>query len=94
MIVISMSDFLGNPKQYVEQAHHNAVLIENAGENVKLSPAKPRFLTVLLNLFSVKHRRAERDKRDVEIINANAERFNAEAEENLEFQADIWENAE
>lgn len=94
MIVISMSDFLGNPKQYVEQAHHTAVLIENAGENVKLSPVKPHFLTSILNLFSVKHRRAERDRHDMEIINANVERFYADAEENLEFQADIWENAE
>lgn len=34
--------------------------------------------------------RDERDKRDMEIINANAGRFNEDAEENLEFQADLW----
>ena len=33
-----------------------------------------------------------RNKRDIEIINENAEYLNAGAEENLEFQADIWEN--
>jgi DNA-damage-inducible protein J len=36
--------------------------------------------------------REARDKRDIELINANADRINAEAEENLEFQADIWED--
>lgn len=38
--------------------------------------------------------RAERDRRDVEIININADYLNAGAEENLEFQADIWEDEE
>ena len=38
--------------------------------------------------------RAERDRRDIEIINANAAYLNAGAEENLEFQADIWEDEE
>ena len=37
---------------------------------------------------------AERDRRDIAWINANAERLNAEVEETLEFQADIWENEE
>ena len=32
-------------------------------------------------------KRQERGRRDMEIINANAERFNKEAEENLKFQA-------
>ena len=34
--------------------------------------------------------RAERDRRDIAWIYANAERLNAEVEETLEFQADIW----
>ena len=38
--------------------------------------------------------RAERDRRDIEIINANAAYLHAGAEENLEFQADIWEDEE
>ena len=38
--------------------------------------------------------RAERDRRDIAWINANAERLNAEVEETLEFQADIWEDEE
>jgi len=32
-------------------------------------------------------KRQERGQRDMEIINANAKRFNKEAEENLKFQA-------
>ena len=32
-------------------------------------------------------KRKERANRDIEIINANAERFNLEAEDNLKFQA-------
>ena len=38
--------------------------------------------------------RAARDRRDIEIINANAAYLNAGAEENLEFHADIWEDEE
>ncbi len=38
--------------------------------------------------------REERDRHDIEWINANADRLNAEVEESLEFQADIWENEE
>ena len=34
--------------------------------------------------------RVERDRRDIAWINANADRLNAEVEETLEFQADIW----
>ena len=33
---------------------------------------------------------AARAERDIAWINANAERLNAEVEETLEFQADIW----
>jgi len=32
-------------------------------------------------------KKQERNRRDIEIINANAKRFNQEAEENLKFQA-------
>jgi hypothetical protein len=35
-----------------------------------------------------------RDKRDIELINANADRINAGAEENLEFQADVGADKE
>ena len=94
MIVVSMNDFLGNPAQYVEKAHHTAVLIENTGSDpIKLSVRKP-FLSTVAKVFSVKARRVDRDKRDIEYINANADRMNAEMAETLEFQADIWENAE
>ena len=43
---------------------------------------------------SAKARRAERDRKAIEYINANAERLNRESEENLEFQADLLEDAE
>ena len=36
--------------------------------------------------------KVERDRHDVEWINANAERLNSEVAETLEFQADIWED--
>ena len=89
-----MNDFLGNPAQYVEKAHHTAVLIENTGSDpVKLSVSKS-FFSRVVSLFSAKVRKAEKDRKVIEYINANAERLNREAEENLEFQADLWENAE
>ena len=91
MIVVSMNDFLGNPAQYVEQAHHTAVLIENKGSDpIKLSVRKS-FFHIITRIFSAKARRTARDRKDIEYINANAERLNREAEENLEFQADLWE---
>lgn len=94
MIVISMNDFLGNPAQYVEKAHHTAVLIENTGSDpIKLSVRKS-FFSIFVKLFNQKIRKAESTRRDIEYINANAERLNKEAEENLEFQADFWEDAE
>ena len=38
--------------------------------------------------------RAERDRREIEIINRNADRLNAEAEDALEYQAPIDEYTE
>ena len=38
--------------------------------------------------------KAARDRHDIAWINANAERLNAEVEETLEFQTDIWEDEE
>ena len=38
--------------------------------------------------------KAARDRHDIAWINANADRLNAEVEETLEFQADIWEDEE
>ena len=45
MIVISMSDFLKSPAQYVERAKHTAVMLE--GSDVTLSRTKPRQLGAL-----------------------------------------------
>jgi hypothetical protein len=38
--------------------------------------------------------RVERDRREIEIINRNAERLNTEAEDGLEYQAPIADHAE
>ena len=41
MLVISMSDFLSNPAEYMKRAHHTAVLVENAGETpLTISPRR------------------------------------------------------
>jgi len=45
------------------------------------------FVEMALVRYVTELKRQERGQRDIEIINANAERFNKEAEENLEFQA-------
>ena len=45
------------------------------------------FIEKALAYYLTELKRQERGQRDIEIINANAARFNREAEENLEFQA-------
>jgi len=45
------------------------------------------FIEKALIHYINKLKRQERGLRDIEIINANADRFNREAEENLQFQA-------
>ena len=44
------------------------------------------FIEKALAYYMAELKRQERGRRDIEIINANATRFNREAEENLEFQ--------
>ena len=63
------------------------------------APEQVDKLNVLQECFSkvyhsAKARRAARDRKAIEYINANAERLNREAEENLEFQADLLDDAE
>ena len=58
MLVISMSDFLGNPSQYMERAQHTSILVKNAGEKpVKLSASRPNFFIAFTNLFKPKTRK-------------------------------------
>lgn len=45
------------------------------------------FIEKALVFYINELKRQERGRRDIEIINANAKRFNREAEENLKFQA-------
>jgi metal-responsive CopG/Arc/MetJ family transcriptional regulator len=45
------------------------------------------FIERALVFYMNELKRQERGQRDIEIINANAKRFNKEAEENLAFQA-------
>ena len=94
MIVVSMNDFLGNPAQYVEEAQHTSVLIENSGEKPIILSVRKSIFSIFSRVFSIKDRKAARDRRDIKFIKENAERLNKEAEENLEFQADFWEDAE
>ena len=55
MLVISMSDFLGNPAQYVERARHVPVQIEDMGEKpVTLSVRRPGIFAAIANLFKPK----------------------------------------
>ena len=46
-----------------------------------------QFVEAALVYYINELKKQERRKRDIEIINANAKRFNKEAEENLKFQA-------
>ena len=55
--------------------------IHNEGRSVS------EFIEKALDHYLNELKRQERGRRDIEIINANIERFNREAEENLKFQA-------
>jgi len=57
--------------------------VTKINKNINLSEFTEKALTFYINEL----KRQERGKRDIEIINANAKRFNREAEENLQFQA-------
>ena len=46
-----------------------------------------QFIETALVYYINELKKQERRQRDIEIINANAKRFNKEAEENLKFQA-------
>ena len=63
------------------------LLEEIASYNKSMSISE--FVETALVHYINEIRRQERGRRDIEIINANAERFNKEAEENLKFQAMI-----
>lgn len=55
MIVISMSDFLSNPTQYMETAKHTNVLVENAG--IKLTATKNSVFSAVAKLFAPRKRK-------------------------------------
>ena len=55
----------------------------NKGENIS------QFIETALTYYINELKKHERRRRDMEIINANAKRFNREAEENLKYQAVI-----
>ena len=57
------------------------IALFNKGRNVS------EFIEKALVHYMNELKRRERGQRDIEIINANAKRFNREAEENLKFQA-------
>ena len=59
------------------------LLLLNKDRNVS------EFIEKALTHYINELKRQERGKRDIDIINANAKRFQKEAEENLKFQAMI-----
>jgi metal-responsive CopG/Arc/MetJ family transcriptional regulator len=63
----------------------NSLLKELAAINKELNISE--FIEKALAFYINELKRQERGRRDIEIINANAKRFNREAEENLQFQA-------
>ena len=54
---------------------------------INKDPNLSEFIERALAFYINELKRQERGRRDIEIINANAKRFNREAEENLQFQA-------
>ena len=52
-----MSDFLGNPAEYMERARHTAVLVENAGETpLTISSGRKGLLAIVSDFFKPKPR--------------------------------------
>ncbi len=68
-------------------------LLEQANQMNKNSQISDVIETALRD-YVAKETRQELNRRDIEIINANAEMLNKQALETLEYQADIWENYE
>ena len=54
---------------------------------INKDPNLSEFIEKALVFYMDELKRQKRGRRDIEIINANAKRFNREAEENLQFQA-------
>jgi metal-responsive CopG/Arc/MetJ family transcriptional regulator len=53
--------------------------------------SRSAFIEGVLQRYLQERARAQRDARDLEIINRNAERLNRDAEDGLEFQAPLGE---
>jgi metal-responsive CopG/Arc/MetJ family transcriptional regulator len=51
--------------------------------------SRSEFIDNVLRAYIAYRKREERDARDIEIINRNADRLNREAEDVLEYQADL-----
>ncbi len=73
-----------------------AVLNAKVGKGRLIEIAKQNLhpLTRALLDFRIEAERELRNKKEIEIINANAEMINRQVLETLEYQADIWENYE
>jgi metal-responsive CopG/Arc/MetJ family transcriptional regulator len=56
---------------------------------LKINMNISQFIDAALIYYITELKKQERAKRDIEIINANINRFNKEAEENLEFQNEL-----
>ena len=81
-----------------------AVALKNEAETImsRMDESRLRFAVQFLRFMEQQNgnvplggtseaQRQERNRRELEIINANSDRLNAGAEENIEFQADLWD---
>lgn len=72
---------------------NEAISLINRVPEYKMTAAI-RSLRRLVRIADEEAARKARDEHDIAVINANAAYLNQGAEENLEFQADIWEDDE
>lgn len=89
----SIKDSLASENPFIKSL---AVLNAKVGKGGLSEIAKQNLhpLTRALSDFRIDAERELRSKREIEIINANAEMLNKQVLETLEYQADIWENHE
>ena len=66
-------------------------LLQEVDEMSKEYRSRSEFIEIVLRGFVAQRKREERDARDLAIINANADRLNAEAEDVLSFVGELHE---
>lgn len=64
-------------------------LLQEVDEMSKEYRSRSEFIEIVLRGFMAQRKREERDARDLAIINANADRLNADVEDLLDFVAGL-----